>query len=226
MNNWGFLVVIGIAAVSWILGKVREHAEAQKQQERLRLRRPHEAQQSHGSPEGRKIEVRLEPAPGQPRTATLGDALGQRHADLQRMRREQLEKMRRAMARVQGAPPQPAPAPSPRAPSGGARPAGAPRPARPSRPQQARPSGPKPPAGAPRQRKPSALEPVAGAGHSPDLEHEEVHRLVQDTERAPAPLSAGTGSLGAGMTSAHWRRAVVLAEALRPPLSLRGGEEH
>lgn len=229
MNNW-IQILIPVAVIlgpllGQLIKKLNEQAELKKiELERERVR--DELLRTGRSPDGVVVQATERARLPAPKPAPQGGAAARTNLEeIARRRQAQLEELRRRQqaARVQ---PTVRPQPTVRAP---APPAGAParspiqaapptRRAQPAPRQQARPARPK-------GKQPiRTIRPAGGAGPAPSGYSGPSTTLAQlgtltNTSSVPAPARQPAMRLPGSVS--EWRRAIVLAEVLGPPVSLR-----
>ncbi len=230
MGNQGWIVFVflGISAISWVFGKMKEKAEAEEAQKRARLHQQR-LERIAASGEAPASEAQA------PTPTTKQQQILARKQQLAQLRQERLAALRAEMAaRQQKQQQQSRPAqartaaremPSAkRQPSQRATP-----PTAPSRTVN-RPANKPMPSAAPRQQKPArnlSTPKRTGLAQQPhpqrDVEHRTVHRLVADAETPIAEPRQERGGIFSKYTREDWRKAIIAAEVLGPPVSMRQG---
>jgi hypothetical protein len=217
-------LIVGFSALSWLARKLQEQAARKRALEEIERRRAELLRT------GKDPGVVVEPVLSA-QEARLQEIAARRQAQLQELRRRAQMRQQQGgsvTARVPGLPPRastpvpvpmPRPAPSPR-PVPIARPPAPAPPRTPSRGpvEPARRPRSAPPAAVPRPARPAAIRPaprpeVIGESHA--------ERLVPDVPLEPPRPKAGHRRWSP-RSAAEWRRAVVLAEILGPPVGRKG----
>lgn len=223
MNNqnlWFILLIAGISLLQWLARKAKEQ-QSRNQQKRSRQRVEEEALRT-----GRSAPTPTAAGP------SSHDAQQARLRELAEMRRRQLEEMRRQQreAAERRKPSVRLPQAGPGSPSG---------PSKRINPSRVPPAGPMSSgpivrpgqAGggrvAPRQAttKPVRAKPAPPkaepAGLTPSLKPTDFQTELDGSRAARQTAGAGSAAQTGRPANVDWRRAIVLAEALGPPLALR-----
>jgi len=232
---WIVFILLGVSALSWVFGKMKENAEAEEAKQRARLHRQRLQEQA----QRREVTGDSDAAERVPaeRLATM------RREQLAQLRQERLAALRAEMAsRLQSASPRPSatsrssqskPKPSRHPPQ---RPTPAPPPPsqrleydRPIR-QSAPPEPQSQSATRPEILRPKPVAPDRAGFtdlgvHAPHGAHRvgesHVHRLITDASVISPQVKRAKIPGGSVLTIDDWRRAIVLNEVLSPPVSLR-----
>ncbi|RMH27319.1 MAG: hypothetical protein D6693_05575 [Planctomycetota bacterium] len=205
--NWIFWIIVGATALQWVYGKVQEQTELNK------------AKKSRE--QARQASLRTGPATSPTPTQRRGPgrAITLTQAELQARRQAQLKALRERQARAAG-PAQPrathAPRPTTTRPVPPRRAQPAPQPLRTPVASRTTDTAPL------RRRRPeeaqrAARKRASSAGTRPSQRPSE-----RSPEAAPFAQAGPTASL-APRSRADWRRAIVAAEILAPPVSMREG---
>ncbi len=220
---------VGMSALQWIFRKLREQQAINEQRRRSAARKYEELRTGRAAAPPSPTEL------SRPATVSMDEELRMRREALARQR--QLEELRRRQRESAKAAPQPRQAPptAARLPSTGPMSSGTIVPGAP-RPQTRKPKGPRPPgagqraakSGSPRPAQ--AKQPTARSLEAslPTTQWETRHDQEGEgaTTRPRPHADAPTGSRGAEPLSLptqaeQWRRAVIMLEALAPPVCLR-----
>jgi len=222
-NSWGIFIFLGIAALSWVFGKMKEKAEAEEAQKRARLHQQRMQRIAGEVGEDGQSSV-ARPSPTE-RISQENPAM-QRKEQLAQLRQERLAAMRAEMAaRLQKQQQQQQArqtAPSRRQ-QQSLRPVVAPQPQPQPQPTRRNVATTRKPPSVSHDREP--LEDLGTRkAHKPHPSDDEsfAHRLVSDASMPSGNRKPSKALPLDSMTAADWRRAIVLSEVLAPPVSLRG----
>lgn len=221
-GSWIFWIIVGATALQWVYGKIQEQSEVnkvKKQRERAR-----------------QVSLRTGPTPTAPTTQQSGPTT-LTQTELQARRKAQLKALRDRQARAPRSAPQ---RPAPSATAAPARPTPRPQP-RPA-PRTSRPA---PPVGraasmtarieaadaerrrqaharqrAERERRVARARSAPGAAASKEIH---IGRLEHTHEARRAARPDDAASLRP-RTREEWRRAIIAAEILAQPVSMRTGD--
>jgi len=232
MGNQGWIVFVflGISAISWVFGKMKEKAEAEQAQQRARLHQERLQRLAEEAGDAQPTERQV-PAQAQAQ-ASKQQQLIARKQQLAQLRKERLAALRAEMAAKQQAKQSQARQAPARAAQRRQAPIAPPQqppaPTRPSRTVQRQANKPMPSATAAQRASRASADQQRRAVLSSQrphpqrgTDHETVHRLVADAESTAVTRRPKRHSAVGNFSREDWRQAIILSELLAPPVSLR-----